>query len=364
MTAPTPRPGVLDITPYKGGASSAPGGGPVWKLSSNESALGASPAAIAAYEAAGAALERYPDGSAKALREAIAQTCGLDAKKIVCGAGSDEILQLLCRAYLGPGDAILQTEHGFLVYGIAATGCGARVVKACERDLTADVDALLAAIEPDVRIVFLANPNNPTGTWIDKGEVRRLRKGLPEGVLLVLDGAYAEYMDDPAYEAGAALVDERDDVVMTRTFSKIHGLGGLRLGWGYCPPAVADVLNRIRGPFNISAAAIAAGAAAVRDVEFARRNAEHNAAERARLTRALAARGYETTPSAANFVLLEAGGADEADGLVAALAARGVLVRGVAAYGLPTKVRVSVGSVAANDAFLAALDAVRAEAAA
>ena len=356
MTAPTPRPGILDITPYKGGASKSAGAARVWKLSSNESALGASPKAIAAHEAASSELERYPDGGASDLRASLAALNGIDAERIVCGAGSDEILQLLCQAYLGPGDAIVQSEHGFLVYAIAATACGARVIKAPERELTTDVDALLAAVDDTTRIVFVANPNNPTGTWVSSAEIARLRAGLPDGVLLVIDAAYAEYMDDPAYDVGIDLARDRDDVVVTRTFSKIYGLGALRLGWGYCPAAVADVLNRIRGPFNVTAPALAAGLAAVGDQTFVARNRAHNTAERARIATALAERQIATTPSAGNFVLAHFPDADRAASVISRLAARGVLVRGVAAYGLPAAVRISIGSTEANDALIAALD--------
>ncbi|MEL6363768.1 MAG: histidinol-phosphate transaminase [Pseudomonadota bacterium] len=356
MPAPEPRPGVLDITPYKGGASKAAGAARVYKLSSNESALGASPAALEAIRANAEAPERYPDGSATELRAALAALHGLEADRIVCGAGSDEVLQLLCRAYLGPCDAIVQSEHGFLVYAIAATGCGARVVKAPERDLTTDIDAVLAAVDSDTKIVFVANPNNPTGTWIPRADLLRLRDGLPDGVILVVDAAYAEYMDDPDYEDGFDLARNRDDVVVTRTFSKIYGLGGLRLGWGYCPPAVADVLNRIRGPFNVASTALAAGLAALGDQAFVERNRAHNAAERARLVAALEARQFVVTPSAGNFVLVRVPGDGRARALHDRLAAGGVLVRDVAAYGLPEHLRVSIGSTEANDAFLAALD--------
>ena len=229
MTTPTPRPGILDIAPYVPGSSSAPGVAKIHKLSSNESALGASPKAIEAYKAASGQLHLYPDGSATLLREKIGALHGLDPARIICGAGSDEILQLLTRAYVGPGDNIVQSDHGFLVYALAAKSCGAEVRFAPEKNLTTDVDAMLEAVDEATRIVFVANPNNPTGTYIPDAEIRRLREYLPADVLLVIDSAYAEYMDSADYAAGEALVDENDNVVMTRTFSKIYGLGGVRL---------------------------------------------------------------------------------------------------------------------------------------
>ncbi|MEO1014047.1 MAG: histidinol-phosphate transaminase [Pseudomonadota bacterium] len=352
-----PRPGVMEIEPYVPGADKGPGGRPAHKLSANESALGASPKAVEAFRAAGASLHLYPDGAASALRDTIADVHGLDATRIVCGAGSDEILQLLARAYLGPDDSIVQTRHGFLVYSLAATACGAKTLMAPELRLTANVDQLLAAVDDATRIVFLANPNNPTGTYISDAEVRRLREALREDILLVVDCAYAEYMDASDYGDPARLVDDFDNIVMTRTFSKIYGLGGLRLGWGYCPAPVADALNRIRGPFNVSAAAIAAGVAAVRDQDFVARNRTHNASERGRLEQRLGGLGCEFVPSAANFILLrpppESG--RTATDAIAFLAERGVIVRGVAAYGLPDWFRVSIGSTEANDAFLSAI---------
>ncbi len=353
----SPRPGVLDIEPYVPGADKGPGGAPAFKLSANESALGASPAAMDAFRAAGDRLHLYPDGSARELRAAIGEAHALDPDRIVCGAGSDELLQLLARAYLGPDDTIVQTRHGFLVYSLAAMACGAKTLMAPERSLTTDVDAVLSTVADTTRIVFLANPNNPTGTYIPDTEIRRLREALPENILLVVDCAYAEYMDADDYCDPAALVEDFSNVVMTRTFSKIYGLGGLRLGWAYCPAPVADALNRIRGPFNVSAAAIAAGAAAVRDQDFVARNRAHNAAERARLQQRLGGLGCEFVPSSANFILMrpapESGRA--ASDAIAFLAERGVIVRGVAAYGLPDWLRVSIGAVAANDAFLDAL---------
>ena len=353
MTRPEPKAGILDIQAYVPGKSGA-SGAKVFKLSSNESPLGASPAAIAAYGAAAGSLELYPDGSAAALREAIAQRYGLNAECIVCGAGSDELLQLLSHAYLGPGDEAVYSQYGFLVYPIAIASNGATAVVAPETNHTADVDALLACVSPRTKIVFFANPNNPTGTYLPFDEVKRLHAGLPKTCLLVLDAAYAEYVRRNDYEAGVELVSSCENVVMTRTFSKIHGLAALRLGWAYCPAHVADVLNRIRGPFNVGAPAIAAGAAAVADQAFVERAIAHNEEWLPKLTRAIAALGLKVTPSVGHFLLIhfKPGDAARADEF---LAARGLVLRRVAAYGLPDALRLTIGTADANHAVLAAL---------
>jgi histidinol-phosphate aminotransferase len=263
LQRPIPRPGVLAIQPYVPGKSTAPGVARIHKLSSNETPLGPSPKAVAAYNSVAAHLEGYPDGAATKLREAIGRAFGLDAARIVCGAGSDDLLNLLARAYLADGEEAIHTTHGFLVYPIATLGAGAKPVVAAETHHTADVDAILGAVTERTRIVFLANPNNPTGSMLPYDEVARLRAGLPPEVLLVLDAAYAEYVERPDYDPGIRLVDAADNTVMTRTFSKIFGLGGMRVGWAYAPPAVIDVLNRVRAPFNVSIAAQAAAIAAL-----------------------------------------------------------------------------------------------------
>ena len=234
-TRPQPRPGVLDIAPYIPGKSRAPGVAKIFKLSSNETPMGASESTIAAYRAVGEHLEDYPDGSASALREAIGDVFGLDPARIVCGAGSDDLLNLIARAYLSDGDEAIHTTHGFLVYPIATLGTGAKPVVAPEKNFTADVDAILKLVSPRTKMVFLANPNNPTGTYIPFDEVKRLHKGLPPQVLLVLDAAYAEYVQRNDYESGIELVATSENVVMCRTFSKIYGLAALRLGWMYGP---------------------------------------------------------------------------------------------------------------------------------
>lgn len=344
MSAFAPRPGILDIAPYVGGESAIAGREQAFKLSSNESPWGPSPRAVEAMQAAMADAHRYPDGHCVRLREALSAVEGPPVGQIVCGAGSDELIGLLARAYAGPGDEILYTEHGFLIYPIAARAVGALPVKAPERALTADVDALLAAAGPRTRIVFLANPNNPTGTYLPAAEVARLREGLPKGALLVIDAAYAEFVDRADYTTGAELV-ARGDVVVTRTFSKIFGLGGVRLGWAYCPPAIADVLDRIRMPFNVSHLAQVAGVAALGDLDFLERAREHNAAGRAWLTDALRRGGVKVGDSVGNFVLArfpdEPGRtAADADAL---LKSRGIIVRRVAAYGLPDCLRITIG---------------------
>lgn len=354
-----PRPGILEIDVYVPGESHVPGGLKPIKLSSNETPLGASPKAIAAYRAAADQLERYPDGQAGALRAAIARRYGLDADRIVCGSGSDEVLSMLAHAYLGPGDEGLYTEHGFLVYRIAILACSATPVIAAETNFTADVDAILSKVTPRTKVVFLANPNNPTGTYVPIGEVRRLRAELPAGVLLVLDAAYAEYVKRNDYEAGLELVATTDNTVMTRTFSKIYGLAALRIGWAYCPAGVADVLNRIRGPFNLSAPSIAAGAAAIEDAAHVAAAVEHNEQWLGWLSGEIGQLGLDVTPSVGNFLLVHFP-VDAAKGAAAAdqfLKSRGIIVRRVAGYGLPNCLRITVGTEQENRAVVAALAA-------
>ncbi|HEY2526807.1 MAG TPA: histidinol-phosphate transaminase [Xanthobacteraceae bacterium] len=364
-TRPQPRPGVLDISAYVPGKSSAPGVAKVFKLSSNETPLGPSPRAIAAHKAVADRLQDYPDGSASALREAIGRAFGLDPDRIVCGAGSDDLLNLLARAYLADGDEAVHTTHGFLVYPIATLGTGAKPVAVSESDYTANVDAILAAVTKKTKVVFLANPNNPTGTCISFDEVKRLHRGLPPHALLVLDAAYAEYVRRNDYEAGIELVATSENAVMCRTFSKIHGLAGLRLGWMFAPAHVVDAVNRIRGPFNINAAAIAAGIAAIEDVEHQERSREHNTRWLGWLTREIEKLGLKVTPSVANFLLIhfpETKGrtAKDAD---AFLTARGLILRQLGAYKLPSALRMSVGIEEANRLVIAALKEFLAKAA-
>jgi histidinol-phosphate aminotransferase len=356
-TSPQPRPGVLDIAPYIPGKSSAPGVAKIFKLSSNETPMGASERTIAAYRAVGEHLEDYPDGSASALREAIGDVFGLDPARIVCGAGSDDLLNLIARAFLSDGDEAIHTTHGFLVYPIATLGTGAKPVVAPEKNFTADVDAILKLVSPRTKVVFLANPNNPTGTYIPFDEVKRLHKGLPPQVLLVLDAAYAEYVQRNDYESGIELVATSENVVMCRTFSKIYGLAALRLGWMYGPAPIVDAINRIRGPFNVNAPAIAAGIAAIRDTAHVERSRAHNTRWLAWLTEEIGKLGLPVTPSVGNFVLIHF---PESKGHTAAqadafLSKRGLILRQVGAYKLPNALRMSVGTEEANRLVVKAL---------
>lgn len=355
--APAPRPGVLAIEPYAPGKSGAPGASKLHKLSSNETPLGPSPRAIEAFRGAADRLALYPDGAASRLREAIGARFGLDPTRIVCGSGSDEILSLLASAYIGPGDEGLFTAHGFLVYRLAILAAGGVPVVAPETALTADVDAILARITARTKIVFLANPNNPTGTYLPFAEVKRLYEGLPSNVLLVLDAAYAEYVRRNDYAAGIELAATSENVVMTRTFSKLYGLALLRLGWCYGPASVIDALNRVRGPFNVNGPAIEAGIAALADEAHMSAAIAHNEHWLAWLTREIAALGLAVTPSVGNFLLIHfdparGRSAREAD---AFLSARGLILRAVDAYGLPHALRLTVGSEEANRAVIAAL---------
>lgn len=347
---PQPRKGVLDISAYVPGKSAGAANVKTFKLSSNETPLGPSPQAKEAYRDAAETLELYPDGGSTALREAIAAYYGLNPDRLICGAGSDELLSLISQAYLEEGDEAIHTKHGFLVYDIAIRANGGVPVVADETDLRADVDRILACVSDRTRIVFLANPNNPTGTYLPFDEVRRLHESLPGNVVLVLDAAYAEYVRQNDYEAGIELVATSDNVVMTRTFSKIYGLAALRLGWAYCPEGVADVLNRIRGPFNVNAPAMAAGIAAVNDGAFTDAAVAFNAQWLGWLITELSALDLEVTPSVGNFLLVhfpQEPGRTAADA-DAYLSARGFVLRRVENYHLPHALRLSIGTEEAN----------------
>jgi histidinol-phosphate aminotransferase len=355
MSAPTPKPGILDITPYVGGRHHVHGAENPIKLSSNESALGASPKAIEAFRDVSGGLDVYPEGSAKILREAIAEHFGLDAARIVCGNGSDELLTMLANAYLRPGDEVMFSEHGFLVYKIATLANSATPVVVPEKHRHADVDAMLAHVTPRTRLVYLANPNNPTGSYLPYDEVKRLHAGLPPSTLLIVDAAYAEYVRKNDYEAGIELVSTSSNVVMTRTFSKIYGLAGLRVGWAYCPASVADVLNRVRGPFNVSVPAQRAAAAALRDRAHLDANFAHNDKWRDWLTTEIRKLGFHVDDSVGNFILIHFGKKKTAQDADDFLAARGLILRGVAAYGLPDALRLTIGPADANRAVVDAL---------
>jgi histidinol-phosphate aminotransferase len=347
--APRPRPEIFTVAPYVGGESRLPGIERVIKLSSNESAFGPPPEAVAAMAEAARQMHRYPDGSMAALRKAIAASHALAPERIVCGNGSDELLQLLIQAYGGPGTELIMSEHGFSIYEIAGRLAGCRVLKAKERNLVTEVDAILRLLSPATRMVFLANPNNPTGTLVGEREMQRLRDALPPEVLLVIDAAYAEYVDRPGFDGGIALVDAGESTVMTRTFSKIYGLGGARLGWAYAPPAVIDVLNRMRGPFNVSSTSAAAGIAAVGLTDWVRNGRAHNSRARLRLAERLTAAGLIVHPSEANFLLIDFLTPERALAADRHLRARGIILRQVTSYGLPSCLRASIGTDAECD---------------
>ncbi|SNY47408.1 histidinol-phosphate aminotransferase [Pseudooceanicola antarcticus] len=336
-----PQPGIMEIDLYVGGASKVDGVSDVVKLSSNENPYGPGDAAKEAYARAVHDLHRYPSTDHAELREAIAAHHGLDPARIICGVGSDEVLQFLCQSFAGPGDEVLFTEHGFGMYRILAHASGATPVEVKEKDRVTDVDALIAGMSEKTKLVFIANPNNPTGTMIGGNEVARLADSLPEGAILVLDGAYAEYVQ--GFDGGAALVEARSNVVMTRTFSKIYGLGGLRIGWGYGPQEIIDVLTRVRQPFNLSNGQLAAATAAMNDQAHVARSRRENTRLRDWLRNALAEHGVPSDPSFGNFILARFADTEEAQACDAFLRARGLLVRQVAGYNLPHCLRITIG---------------------
>jgi histidinol-phosphate aminotransferase len=359
LKRPEPRPGVLEIEPYVPGSNTMRRGATVFKLSSNETPLGPSPRAVRAYHEAAEHLAVYPDGSCAALRVAIGLAYNLNPALIVCGAGSDELLKLLAHAFLGPGDEAIHTVHGFFVFRSATLSAGGRPVVVPESNYTANVDAILRAVTPRTKIVFLANPNNPTGTYLPFDEIKRLRRDLSSEVLLVLDAAYAEYMGRSDYQSGVELVGSADNVVTCRTFSKIYGLAALRLGWLYGPTHVVGALDRIRGPFNVNQPAIAAGVAAMTDVAHTETAAKHNAQWLPWLAQEIGKLGLTVTPSVANFVLIHfptAAGHTAADAY-AFLSARRLILRRLEPFRLPDALRLSVGTEAANRWVVAALSA-------
>jgi len=351
MSRPVPNPGILDIAPYTPGKSPVPEPGrKVFKLSANETPFGPSPKAIEAFKRVADHLEDYPEGTSRVLREAIGRSFGLDPNRIICGAGSDEILNLLAHTYLSHGDEAISTAHGFLVYPIATMGNGAKNVVAPETNFTADVDAILKAVTPKTKLVWLANPNNPTGTYLPFDEVKRLRAGLPSHVLLVLDAAYCDYVSRNDYEMGIELVATTENTVVTHTFSKIHGLAALRIGWMFGPEHVIDAVNRIRGPFNVSTPAMYAAVAAIEDTAHQAMSKQFTETWRNWLTEEIGKLGLKVTPSVANFVLIhlptdKGRTADDAD---AFLTKRGLVLRGLKNYGLPHALRMTIGTEEAN----------------
>ena len=347
MSGPVANPWISDLAPYKPGKAKRAGGGPVEKLSANEAALGPSAAAVDAYRAAADDLWHYPDPGAMALRTALARHHGLEADRIVCGAGSDDLLALIAQGYARPGDEIVHSAHGFAMYPVIARGLGATPVPVANRgDMAADVDGILAAVNDRTRLVYLDNPNNPTGAMLPWDEVERLHGGLPEDVILVLDAAYAETVTDARYHAGEALVARASNVVMTRTLSKLYGLAALRIGWAYAPPAIIDTLNRLRLPFNVASGAQAAAIAAVDDQAHLRRAQAHNAEWRRWLTATLMAAGLDVVPSQTNFVLVRFPDEPErrAEDALAFLTDNGVLVRWLPEQGLERYLRITIGT--------------------
>jgi histidinol-phosphate aminotransferase len=347
---------ILDIVPYKPGSSSVAGKSECVKLSSNENPYGPSPHAVEAYRLAAPTLALYPESSAKAMRESVAATYGLAADRIVCGAGSDELIAVLCQAYLTPVDTVVQSKYGFLMYAISAKRCGAATVYAEEKGRTADVEALLKAVRPSTRIVFLANPNNPTGTFLRKGQIRELLERLPETVMLALDNAYAEYVEDGEYDSCESLTDEFPNLVSLHTCSKIYGLASLRAGWAYGSEETVDVLHRARGPFNVSIPAMQAAAAAIADTAYTREMKRRNTEGRKFLERELDRLGIAYAPSEANFLLMELGKEKRADALDKSLQSRGIIIRNVAGYGLPSCLRATVGTPEQNAALVAGIE--------
>ncbi len=353
-----PVPGILDISPYVGGRADAQGAARVFKLSSNESPLGPSPKAIDAFKAASVSLHLYPDSSASALRHALGDAYGLNPDLIVCGNGSDELLHLLPQIYASPGDEVIYSAHGFLVYRIATLAASAVPIAVPEPHLIADIDAILARANDRTRLVFLANPNNPTGSYNTAADLRRLRAGLPQNCLLVIDAAYADYVDRNDYESGIELVATTPNTVMTRTFSKIFGLASLRVGWAYGSAPVIDAINRVRGPFNVSTPAQAAAIAAIQDRAHIAQAKAHNTRWLSWLAERITATGLNVYPSAGNFLMMEfsPSGTKTAAAADKFLMQRGVILRGIAAYGLPNCLRISVGTEEGNRAAVAALE--------
>lgn len=359
---PQPRPGIMDIKPYIGGEGRAEGITDPLRLASNENVLGASPKAVAAYQAAARDLHRYPDGMATELRLAIGRAHGLDAEKIICGAGSEELIMQIIRAYAGPGDEVIHSQYGFLMYPIQARAAGAKPVSVPEANMQTDIQGIIRAVTAKTKMVIIANPNNPTGSLLTAAQMRELRAGLPSHVLLVIDSAYAEFVTGGDYDDGRTLVDAAANTVMLRTFSKIYGLAAVRLGWGYFPPEIGGVINRIRGAFNVSVPAQAAGIAALDDRDFIQRTIDMTVAGRDMLTKGLEKMGYHVYPSAGNFLLVEFG--PDAETLRLGLKTEGIFIRQMGAYSLPHHLRITVGTEVDNDRLLAAIARLRESAAA
>ncbi len=354
---PVPKPWISAIHAYVPGKSAGADGRPLIKLSANENPLGTSPAAIEARAHAWAPA-LYSDPDSVELRRAIGALHGIDPARVVMGTGSDELLHIAAQAYAGPGDEVIYVRYGFSVYDIAARRCGAEPVVAPDADYGTDVDALLAKVTERTRVVFVANPNNPTGSFLPQGEITRLHAALPADVLLVIDQAYAEYVAPEDDDGALALAAAHANVLVTRTFSKIYGLAGERIGWATGAPALIDTLNRIRGPFNVSSTGQAMALAAVGDQAFVTHAREHNARERARFVAAVEAlgnHGLRPLPSQANFVLILFEGRLTAEAAYNGLAAAGYIVRWLPNQGLGHALRITIGTAAQMDDIAAVL---------
>ncbi|HZW15228.1 MAG TPA: histidinol-phosphate transaminase [Brevundimonas sp.] len=353
--APAPKPGILDIAPYVGGKSRIDGVAEPMKLSSNENMLGAGPKAREAYEAAVRNIHIYPDGRATKLREAVAEHHGLEPERLIFGNGSDEVFALLNQCYLTPGDNIVTGQYGFLAYRISAKANQAEVKLAPEPEFKATPEALLEQVDERTRIVYVSSPSNPTGSYNTADEIRRLHEGLRPDILLVIDEAYAEYVTEPDWETSFGLARDSQNIVVTRTFSKIHGLGGLRIGFGYAPVKVAEAVDRIRLPFNVSVPGIEAAVAALGDEAHQQASRDLIHTWRPRLTQAIRGFGFEVLPSAGNFVLVRFKNGDQAQRANDYLNSKGVIVRPVGGYGLPEALRITIGAEDQNRAVLDAL---------
>jgi len=353
--APVAKPGIMAIAPYVGGKSKIDGVAEPMKLSSNENMLGAGEKARAAYEAAIRNIHIYPDGRASKLRAAVAEHHGLEPERLIFGNGSDEVFALLNQAYLTAGDNIVSGQYGFLAYRISALANQAEVKSAPEPDFKATPQALLAQVDDRTRIVYVSSPSNPTGSYNTPEEIRQLHEGLPPHVLLVVDEAYAEYVTEPDWETSFGLARDSSNIVVTRTFSKIHGLGGLRIGFGYAPLAVAEAIDRIRLPFNVSVPGIEAAVAALGDAAHQKASRDLIQTWRPRLTQALRGFGFDVLPSAGNFVLVRFADAARAGAANDHLNTRGVIVRPVGGYGLPECLRITIGTEDQNRAVIDAL---------
>ncbi len=353
--SPAPKSGILDIAPYVGGKSKIDGVAEPIKLSSNENALGASAHAVEAFVDAQAKLFRYPDGLANPLRAAVAEYHGIEPERLVFGNGSDEVFSLLNQVYLEAGDNIVTGEHGFLAYRISALACQAEVRLAPEPEQRIEIEGLLTLVDDRTKLVYLSNPANPTGTWNTPEEIAGLRARLDPRIILVVDEAYAEFVDEPTWASAFETARHSENIIVTRTFSKIHGLAGLRIGFGYCPKAVIEAIERIRLPFNINLPAQYAGIAALSDRFHIEASRQQVLNWHPRFLQEVRALGYFIRKSAGNFVLIHFKDTAEAEAANAYLMSQGLIVRHVANYGLPQALRVTIGKDDENRAFLDAL---------